>query len=204
MRFRSPLAIPCVVFIFSIGTSLASAQSAETRLVDGYSLGIGLAVYQGDLDRNPDNKPAQFLASGSLHLMAGVDRRLAAGRLGLELHYNRLVGESLVVSGRHNVLSLDVTYGRALGRSAVMLFAGIGPSVVLSRYESQSVSADVLGMANAGAGFDVTVPIGVVIQDRVRLSTRVALLDRVDGTDPLGGRDLLTNISVAYRFVRGR
>ncbi len=207
MRSRFSFAILRIVALAlfcSIGTSPAGGQPSERGLVDGYSFGVGLSVYQGDLDRNPDNLPTQFLASGSLHLMAGADRELAAGRLGLEVHYNRLVGESLLVSGHHHVASVDLTYGRRLGRSDVVVFAGLGPAMVLSRYESLSASAEGLGMANEGAGFDFTIPIGVVFQDRVRLSTRVALLDRVDGTDSLGGRDLLTNISVTYRFERGR
>ncbi|NNE35648.1 MAG: hypothetical protein HKN13_10445 [Rhodothermales bacterium] len=86
----------------------------------------------------------------------------------------------------------------------MMIYAGVGPALVLSKYESQSVSAEVLGLANEGAGFDITIPIGVILQDRVRLATRVALLDRVDGTDVLGGRDLVSNISIAYRFASTR
>ncbi len=179
-------------------------QTASRGLVDGYTFGAGVAMYQGDLDRNPDNKPAQFIASGSLHLIAGVDRRLGGGRFGIELHFNRLVAENLLVSGTHNIVSLDLTYGRTIGRSPVVVYVGFGPSLVASSYKRQSVSAEVLGIANEGVGFDVTIPVGVVIQDRVRLSTRVALLDRIDGTDSMGGRDLVSNISIAYRFTRGR
>lgn len=182
----------------------AQSQPASGGLIDGITVGIGLSMYQGDLDRNPGNKPAQFLASGSLHLMAGVDRSLAGGRLGLEVQYNRLVAENVVVSGRHHVVGLDVTYGRRIGSIPVILYAGVGPAVVLSSYDSQAVYAEVLGLANGGTGFDLTLPLGVVIQDRVRLSTRLALRDRIDGTDVLGGRDLLSNITVAYRFERSR
>ena len=207
MRLRPSLAAghaACLAFVCVIGTVPASGQTASGSLIDGYTFGVGLALYQGDLDRNPDNKPAQFLASGSLQLMAGADRQLAGGRVGIELHYNRLVAENLLVSGRHNVVSLDITYGRRIGRSSAVAFAGFGPSLVLSSYQTQSVSAEVLGIANGSTGFDITIPFGVILQDRVRLSTRVALLDRIDGTDKLGGRDLLSNISIAYRFTASR
>ncbi|NNE47799.1 MAG: hypothetical protein HKN37_14185 [Rhodothermales bacterium] len=207
MRCRPLFAAVCLVAAGNLLNVLAlpvQAQTAPGGLIDGYTVGIGLAMYQGDLDRNPGNKPTQFLASGNIQLMAGVDRQLAGGRFGVELHYNRLTAQNNLVAGDHNVVSLDLTYGREIVSPAVMIYAGVGPALVLSSYESQSVSADVLGIANEGAGFDLTIPIGVILQDRVRLSTRVALLDRVDGTDPLGGRDLLSNISIAYRFAGGR
>ena len=205
MRPRPLFAAVCAVGFaascVAVNTEV-KAQDTPRGLVDGYTFGIGVAMYQGDLDRNPDNKPAQFIASGSLHVVAGVDRQLGGGRFGVELHYNRLVAENLLVSGSHNIVSLDLTYGRRLGRSPVIVFAGFGPSLVASGYERKSVSADVLGIANEGAGFDVTIPVGLIIQDRVRLSTRMALLDRIDGTDSMGGRDLVSNISIAYRFAR--
>jgi hypothetical protein len=199
VTWAASLAATCVAI-----TPRVHGQAATRGLVDGYTFGIGIAVYQGDLDRNPDNQPAQFIASGSLHVVAGVDRQLGGGRFGVELHYNRLLAENLLVSGSHNVVSLDLTYGRPIGRSPVIAFVGVGPSIIVSSYERPSVAAEVLGIANEGAGFDVTIPFGVIIQDRVRLSTRIALLDRVDGTDVLGGRDLISNISIAYRFARGR
>lgn len=177
----------------------ASAQRS-TGLVDGYTFGIGLALYQGDLDRNPSNGVGKLLTMGNLQLMAGVDRDITAGRLAAELHYNRVVGINAFVTGDHNVVSLDLTFGRQLGRSPVRAFIGLGPAVVFSSYESLTPTAESFGFVNEGTGFDLTLPIGVSIQDRVRFSTRVALFDGLDGTDNIGGKDVLSNISIVYRF----
>ncbi len=182
-------------------TSTSPDVTAQTApLIDGYSFGVGLSLYQGDLDRNPSNRAGRLLTMGNLHLMAGADRAAGGGRLGAELHYNRVVGTNVHASGSHNVVSVDVTYGRRIGRIPVLLFAGLGPSLVFSSYDTLLPTARVYGFASEGTGFDLTVPFGVILQDRVRLSTRLGLLDRLDGTDRLGGGDLLSNISIVYRF----
>lgn len=172
-----------------------------SRFVDGYSFGVGLSLYQGDLDRNPSNSPTRLLTMGNLHVMAGADRAMKGGRLGVELHYNRVVGINVHASGSHNVVSVDMVYGRGIGRLPVRAFAGLGPSVVFSSYDTLLPTAQTYGFATEGTGFDVTIPLGVVIQDRVRLSTRFGLLDRVDGTQRLGPGDLVSNISIVYRFA---
>ncbi|MBT8402164.1 MAG: hypothetical protein KJO98_16930 [Rhodothermia bacterium] len=199
---RRRLTILAVAF-FAISTSVIAPGASAQRsngLVDGYTFGIGLALYQGDLDRNPSNGVGKLLTMGNLQLMAGVDRDISAGRLGVELHYNRVVGINAFVTGDHNVVSLDLTFGRRLGRSPVRAFVGLAPTVVFSSYESLTPTAESFGFVNRGTGFDLTLPIGVSIQDRVRLSTRVALFDGVDGTDNIGGKDVLSNISIVYRF----
>ncbi len=194
-----------LVFIVSAASVWPTMNSASAQsvggLVDGYTFGVGLALYQGDLDRNPSNGVGKLLTMGNLQLMAGVDRELSAGRLGAELHYNRVVGINAFVTGDHNVVSLDLTFGRQLGRSPVRAFIGLGPTVVFSSYESLTATAESFGFVNEGTGFDLTLPIGVSIQDRVRLSTRIALFDGVDGTDNIGGKDVLSNISIVYRFA---
>ena len=81
---------------------------------------------------------------------------------------------------------------------------GVGPAVVFSSYDRTSLGAESAGFSNPGTQMDVSIPFGIVLQDRVRLSSRVALRDSFDGTDSLGGRDIVSNIGIVYRFDLGR
>lgn len=198
---RRPTILAVALLAISSWLIVPGAMAQRSNgLVDGYTFGVGLALYQGDLDRNPSNGIGKLLTMGNLQLMAGVDRDIAAGRLAAELHYNRVVGINAFVTGDHNVVSLDLTFGRRLGRAPVRAFIGLGPAVVFSSYESLTPTAESFGFVNEGTGFDLTLPIGVSIQDRVRFSTRVALFDGLDGTDNIGGKDVVSNISIVYRF----
>ncbi len=200
MRPRPSVLAVCLAVICTFPQSKTYGQSALGRLIDGYTVGLGISLYQGDLDRNPTNSFDQLLTLGNLHLMAGADRSVAGGRGGLEIHYNRLIGANAAVSGTHHVVSMDITYGRPVRSDAVRVYLGIGPALVFSSYDRSTPTADVFGFISESSGFDLTIPFGVIIQDRVRLSTRFALLDRVDGTERIGGKDMISNVVISYRF----
>lgn len=200
MRPRLILLVSCLL-LASASNAVQDAVAQSARgLIDGYTFGAGLSLYQGDLDRNPSDRIGKLLTTGNLQLMAGVDRHAASGRIGAELHYNRVIGINAFVTGSHNVVSLDLTYARRLGSLPVQAFLGVGPAIVFSSYESLSPTAESFGFVNEGSGFDLTIPLGFAIQEHVRLSTRIALLDRIDGTDSVRGVDFLSNISIVYRF----
>lgn len=176
-------------------------------LVDGISIGIGLSSYHGDLDWNPDNGPAEFLAAGNIGLFVAADR--AFGPIVTEgaLQYNRIGIDFPGAEMAINMISLDFTAGPSfnLFRSNFLrLYAGISPTLLLTNYSDVSE----LDRLDSNYDFDerssrvlVTFPIGLVVQDVFRVGLRITPTDNFDSVTGLTEDiDLVSSIHIGYRF----
>jgi len=193
----APLALLSALLL--VGSPSVSAQS---RLVDGYTFGVGIGLYAGDLDGNPSSSLPTFVGSGHLSMFVGADHHLGGPvGMGVEVHYNRLRGTSEFVDGAHNLVSADLI-ARVTPRPFVGFYLGVGPAVVISQYSRLSPSAVLDGEATEGSRFALTIPIGVIIQDNIRLGLRFSASDLLDGKDSGSNNDVLGAIMISYRIAR--
>lgn len=180
--------------------------------IHGVSLGIGLAVYQGDFSRNPEHNIVKYLAgSGSLSLRAGVDHRMGRFEqygVGTDLVYNRLSGQTTGGSGfSANTLALDFYADYELPyikQGLFRVFVGGGPNFIISPSydnfpdEGQDDNYEKLGSRVTGS-----LKIGVTVIDKFRIGTRIASSDLIDGYkgfDPDGVPDIISFVNFSYRF----
>ena len=195
------LVLPFIV----LGSSAANAQSALLRPFDGASIGIGLNAYHGDLDGNPDSEFIKYVGAANLHLLAGVDRRFGALGLGLDFNFHRLTARSGRVDMANNIASLDFTVSAGIGgvdQSLLRLYAGVAPTLLIPRY--YRFPSDLEGYNDLGTRFVTSFPVGIIIQDRIRLGVRITTTDLLEGYVGTGGnRDYLTFINLGYRFDLG-
>jgi len=178
--------------------------------IHGVSIGAGIAVYQGDFSRNPEHSIVKYIAgSGKLSLRAGIDRRM--GRfdqfgVGADVVYNRLGGETTGGAGfTANSVAIDF-YGDYelpyIRQGLLRVFVGAGPNIIISpSYEGFSSlseeNAEKLGTRVTGS-----LKVGVTILDKIRVGTRIAssdLIDGYEGFDP-GGPDFISFLNFSYRF----
>jgi hypothetical protein len=180
--------------------------------IHGVSLGVGLAVYQGDFSRNPNHNIVKYIAgSGALSLRLGADHRL--GRfdqygLGADLVYNRLSGETTGGSGfKANSLALDF-YGDYelpyVAPGLFRVFLGVGPNLIISpTYQGFPESTEGTNYERLGTRVSGSFKVGVTIYDQFRVGTRIAFSDLVDGYkgfDPDGVPDFISFLNFSYRF----
>ncbi len=191
--------------------SQTAAQQSEP-FIHGVSIGIGLAVYQGDFSRNPNHNLIKYLAgSGALSARVGVDHRL--GRfdqygVGADLVYNRLSGETTGGSGfKANSLALDF-YGDYelpyIAPGLFRVFLGGGPNFIISpSYQNFPDDAEERNYDPLGTRVSASFKVGVTIYDQFRVGTRIAasdLLDGYKGFDPNGVPDFVSFLNFSYRF----
>jgi len=181
--------------------------------IHGISLGVGLAVYQGDFSRNPEHSFVKYVAgSGKLSLRAGLDHRLGQFDqygLGADVVYNRLGGETTGEIGfEANSVAVDF-YGDYelpyIRQGLFRVFVGVGPNIMISpTYENfenleKEDSFDKLGTRVTGS-----LKVGVTILDKIRIGTRIAstdLLDGYEGFDSDGSvPDFISFLNFSYRF----
>jgi hypothetical protein len=189
------------------------APQESEPFIHGISVGIGLAVYQGDFSRNPEHNPIKYLAgSGKLAVRVGADHRLGQFDqygLGTDLVYNRLSGETTGGAGfKAHALALDF-YGDYelpyVKQGLFRVFLGIGPNFIISpsydnfsNLASQGDNAQKLGTRVTGS-----LKVGVTILDKFRIGTRISssdLLDGYKGFDPNGVPDFISFLNFSYRF----
>ena len=174
-------------------------------LVDGVNVGVGLSSYHGDLDWNPDNGPAEFLASGNLGAFVAADRSFGPFVMEGALHYKRIGIDFPGAEMTLNMVGLDLTSGPSIDLFRPGLFrfyAGISPTVVLTNYDGVD-EAQLAGYEfdEQPVRFLVAFPVGLVIQDVLRIGVRVTPTDNFDSVSGLTNDvDFLTSISVGYRF----
>ncbi len=214
MRVRTDLPAPssavrmlCILFFFVLGTGLAAsaaqAQSRSRPLIDGLTVAPGVSAYIGDLDGNPKRNFIQYFAASKFSVMVGVDRRYGKASAALEMHYDRfqIDRRSFVLS--NNIVSLDLVGGYhfdMIRPGLFGLFGGVGVSLLVPRYES--FPEDFEGVRALGTRPVITFPVGLLIEDRVRLGVRVTLTDFLDGFEGKGGNvDLISFFHVGYRFT---
>lgn len=192
-----------VVAIVVVATTSADATMAQSSLIDGYTFGVGLSLYGGDLDGVPTGEAIAYLASSSINVHAGVDRYVGPIQARLETHYNRVSANNEFVTGDHNLVSVDVlaAYGVG-GADQIRFYAGLGPTVAIHQYKDLSAYAVTVGWAEEGNAFAMTIPIGVIFQDSIRLGVRIPFGDALDGRDGGSGTDKFGMIAVTYRFRR--
>lgn len=186
----------------------------EGSFIHGISVGVGLAIYQGDFSANPNHNPVKYIAgSGNLSARVGMDHRLGEFNqygLGADLVYNRLAGESPRGNGfTSNAVALDLYADYELpyiSEGLLRLFIGGGPNLIISPSYS-----GIPGCASGGdecyqpLGTRVTgsLKIGVTILDSFRIGTRIASTNLLDGYKGFQNNDVpdfVSFLNVGYRF----
>jgi hypothetical protein len=192
-----------IVVLFVALLGLAETSFAQNgRLIDGLSFGAGIGLYAGDLDGNPSSNIPIFVGSGHLTAYAGADKHLGGAiGVGLELHYNRMRGTNEYVDGAHDMLSVDLM-ARIMPSKTIGFYIGVAPAMIRSTYSRLSPSAVLDGEATEGSRFAFTIPIGVMIQDNIRVGLRFSASDLLDGKAAGSNNDVLGVISVGYRIKK--
>ncbi len=192
-----------LLFFIALSAPILRAQP----LVDGVSVGAGVSSYHGDLDWNPDNGPAEFLAAGNLGLFVAADRSFGPFIAETAFRYDRLAIDYPQVEMTLNTVSLDFNAG--IGFNIVRplffrVFAGISPMLVVPSYErvdQEALDRSILTFQEQGTRLAWSFPVGLVIQDVLRLGVRFVPGDDFDGaTGRSGASDLISFVSVGYRF----
>ena len=236
MRFTATLLLALV---------LASAPGAlaQRDLVRGVSLGIGLGVYQGELDKNSADNPIEFFASGNVGAMALADGMLGPLVWEAGLSYQRIDIEVNEADLDVNVIGGEFTIGkdfRLLRRNRFLrVFAGIAPAYIGTTYnrtgtpdgcffldrdlyddfrQQGSAAQEILSSCDNGgreqrfflnnrefeeepSRFSFYIPVGVVLQDAVRISVRVFGTDYLDSLERSNtGPDWAPAVTLMYRF----
>ncbi|NNE34788.1 MAG: hypothetical protein HKN13_06110 [Rhodothermales bacterium] len=193
------LTLLAVVCFGLLGTA-ASTSAQSGKFIDGFTVGTGIGVYAGDLDGNPSSSIPVFVGNGHLTLYGGVDKHLGGAiGVGLELHYNRLRGVNEFVDGAHDMLSTELM-ARIMPFRAIGFYMGVAPAFLRSRYSRLSASAVLDGEATEGSRFVFTVPVGLIIQENIRLGLRFSASDLLDGKASGSNNDVLGTISVGYHI----
>jgi hypothetical protein len=200
-----------LLLIAVAGTLPAQAQDMRRPLFDALSVGVGLNLFHGDIDQNPDNDLIKQLGTANMNLMVVAERSMGHFVLGIGSQYHRFTNRAVLADfpGRprvdmaNNLLSFDITagYGFNIVRSGyIRLYAGVGPMLVLPEYYDFP-SADSEGFEEAGTRFVLSFPVGIVIQDRVRIGMRIGMSDLLEGVEGNSGSfDMLSFINLGYRF----
>ena len=223
----------CLFALCLFAASAADAQRGD--LIQGMSLGIGLGIYQGELDKNSADNPIEFLASGNVGMTALVDGDVGPLIWEGGLSYQRIDIEVNEADLDVNVIGAELTLGkdfRLLGRSRFLrVFAGIAPAYIASSYNRTSTpdrcffldrdlfeaaspprpaacdalaSPPFLGnreFEEQPSRFTFYVPVGIVLQDAVRVSVRVFGTDYLDSLERADtGPDWSPAVTLMYRF----
>jgi hypothetical protein len=188
-------------------------QEESEPFIHGISLGVGIAVYQGDFSRNPEHSFVKYVAgSGKLSLRAGLDHRLGQFDqygVGADVVYNRLGGETTGGIGFDaNSVAVDF-YGDYelpyIRQGLFRVFVGVGPKIMISpSYENFSRLRDEDNFERLGTRVIGSLKVGVMILDKLRVGTRIAstdMLDGYEGFDSDGSTpDFISFLNIGYRF----
>jgi len=189
-------------------------QTQESEpFIHGISLAAGIAVYQGDFSRNPEHSLVKYVAgSGKLSLRAGLDHRLGQFDqygVGADVVYNRLGGETAREIGfTANSVAIDF-YGDYelpyIRQGLFRVFVGVGPNILISpSYENFEALEKEDSFDRLGTRVTGSVKVGVTIFDRLRIGTRIASTDLLDGYEGFDGDgsvpDFISFLNFGYRF----
>lgn len=196
--------------------TVRSQTQGDNSLIHGVSVAVGLAIYQGDYSVNPNHNVVKYLAgSANLAARVGIDHRLGTFDqygLGVDLVYNRLVGEGPQGGGfSGNTVALDfyADYELPYIREGLLrVFVGGGPTFVISpsyranplkgASEDKQDNFQPLGTRVIGSA-----KVGVTIMDSFRIGTRIASTDLLDGYEGFisdGVPDFVSFLNIGYRF----
>lgn len=189
--------------LLALVAPLAQAQP----VVDGMTVGIGLSSYHGDLDWNPTDGPAEFLAAANLGAFVAADRSFGPIITEAALRYDHYAIDYPQVEMSLNTASLELTAGYAFDLIQPLflrVFAGVAPMVVMPRYDrvdQEVLDRSILTFEQQGTTLQMSFPVGIVVQDVLRLGVRFMFSDDFDGaTGTSGASDFVTFVSVGYRF----
>ena len=190
-------------FTLVVATLMFSGVSkAQSGIISGYYIGGGLSLYGGDLDGQPTGAKLAYIGAGNLHLHAGIDKNIGNRfQARLETQFNRISGQNGLVDGNHNLISFDLTGAVGIGPgNVVRVYAGIGPTIATHSYTDLTTIAVVSGWAVEGSTFGMTIPLGVVLSDRIRAGFRVSMTDAFDGREGGSSKDIFGIVALSYRF----
>lgn len=180
--------------------------------IHGISLGIGLAIYQGDFTRNPNHNIIKYIAgNGHLSAQVGADHRF--GRydqvgVGLDVSYTRISEKTTEQRGfKSNIVAVDAVVDYELPyikQGLFRFFIGGGPYIILDpSYDNFPEQERGERWQQLGTRAIGSVKVGVTILDGFQIGTRIATSDLVDGYkgyNPDGLPDFISFLRLRYRF----
>lgn len=190
-----------------------SQQAQESEpFIHGVTVGVGIAVYQGDFSRNPEHNFVKYVAgSGKLSLRVGADHRMGQFDqygVGADVVYNRIAGETTGGAGFDaNTVALDFYFDYELPyirQGLFRVFVGAGPNFIIApSYRGFSGLPADDRTEKLGSRVTGSVKVGVTILDKIRVGTRLASSDMIDGYEGFqeeGGPDFISFLNFSYRF----
>ncbi|MEM8599333.1 MAG: hypothetical protein AAGF99_05395 [Bacteroidota bacterium] len=200
-----------LVALLLVGTWLSvPATHAQGRAIDGLTLGLGLGVYQGELDRNASSNPLEYFALAEFSLSVHADKALTPALLteaGLVYHRFNIDVDADNSMGV-NVFAFDVIGGVRIGLFGrpgfLRLQGGVAPTMVATTYNFST--PDVLEsrgyeFEQSSPRFILTFPVSLVLQDAWRFGIRFMTSDFLDSAKRrTTGPDVISSIHVGYRF----
>lgn len=189
-----------------LGLALPTALRAQP-IVDGVTAGLSASMFQGDMDANPGNGPVEYLSFADLGAFVGVDRKFGPVIGEATLYADRFRLENQHVAMTLGAVGLDLTAGFAFDvvrPGFLRVFAGVSPTLVLPSYHRVSERLEDISMVTFeehGTRVALLFPVGLVIQDVLRLGVRLSPTDTLDGwTSTTGLNDRIAFVSLGYRF----
>ena len=210
-----------IIFAFTAVPGHSQDSTEGEGLIDGVTVGVGLSTFFGEIDDVRGVHPLQHLAQSQAHALVGVDRDFSIGRLGLEASYNRFTGSEDQIGAAEDgtfeveghLIGVDAIYSLGfdvLQEGFFRVYLGVGATYVHPEYTlSGSVFEDIdqtyqdgnWSVNLAPPRVLITNPVGIMIDDKLRLGVRVTWTDYVDGIRFKGSPwDYVTNITLGWRF----
>ncbi|MEL6611146.1 MAG: hypothetical protein AAFQ53_03550 [Bacteroidota bacterium] len=199
-----------LLLITGLGVSTPGAHAQGGGAIDGLTLGLGLGVYQGELDRNASSNPIEYFALAEFSLSVHADRALSPlfmAEAGLVYHRFNIDVDADNSMGV-NVFAFDVNAGLRVGlfgrTGFVRLQAGVAPTMVSTTYNFST--PDVLEsrgyvFEQTSPRFILTFPVSMILQDAWRFGIRFMTSDFLDSAQRrTTGPDVISSIHVGYRF----
>lgn len=185
----------------------------QKPLIHGVVVGGGIAIFQGDLSRNPNHNVFKYLGTAKPTVQVGIDHRLGRYNqygLGADLSFSHVSG---VTTGQiefsNNMLSLDLYADYELPYVKLGLFrvfAGGGPMLLVNpKYHNFPDNADTNDKWRPDLGTRVvgSVKLGVTIYGSFKIGTRITSTDLLDGHlgyNRGGVADIVSFIRLTHRF----
>ncbi|MEM9667088.1 MAG: hypothetical protein AAF970_19330 [Bacteroidota bacterium] len=203
------------VLVLALLLSVSSWLSAPTAqaqrgAIDGLTLGLGLGVYQGELDRNSASNPIEYFTLAEFSLSVHADRALTPvflAETGLVYHRFNIDVDADNKMGV-NVFAFDINAGLRIGLFGrpgfVRVQAGVAPTMIATTYNFST--PDVLQslgyeFEQTSPRFLLTFPVSVLLQDAWRFGIRFMTSDYLDSARRVTtGPDVISSIHVGYRF----
>ncbi len=197
----------CLLFVGSARAQPAPdrAESDSTAFLDAVTLGGGLATYRGDLNQGLAGTTMGSMLRSGLDLYINAERRFGATYLALEGGFSRVRVQDAQLGFSNRILRAELQGGIGIDWTSphlVRIYSGIGflnhrpthtnPSQIASSFDTEPVGSD---------QWSVSVPIGVVIDRRVRIALRWVMDDYLDNaggdTQPY---DFMLHITIGHRI----